>query len=356
MALGQPANDLTQPNMLGRGLPPSAVAPVPMQRPPSLGAAPVGSLGDIAPTPLPRPITPAPKPSPTPAAPNPSGSIRPDKPELVRMPSGNLVAVGTYPGSNPGSMVVISKGPNGEGVSTLVSPGMFNPVKEMGKNTIAGSMMGQIAGDVATKALDTTKKTVSDAANTAGNATSQAVGTVTKAAGDTFNNVMGGLGNLGNAFGFGNSTPTPKPVNASGSPDDRGTIPKLQPQYKTVTNPAYTAWLASQGTGGANQTLQDIHDARDSAMVAATQSAPRPLTPAPPQTIRVPVTPAKQGGNGGGGGNNNGGGGGGQSQPQTLKGTATGKSYTAGALYSNNNGTFKAVANPDGTAKFVKVS
>ena len=64
---------------------------------------------------------------------------------------------------------------------------------------------------------------------------------------------------------------------------------------RTIVNPAYVDWEKTYGTGGANQTLQDIHDRREGGVSVA--AAPPP----PPKTITVAdngasAIPAKAGG------------------------------------------------------------
>lgn len=70
---------------------------------------------------------------------------------------------------------------------------------------------------------------------------------------------------------------------------------------ETVVNPAYTTWEKTFGTGGANQTLVDVHDRRDTAAVAASQGglniashvAAAAAPPPPPKTVtRVTYQPA----------------------------------------------------------------
>lgn len=56
---------------------------------------------------------------------------------------------------------------------------------------------------------------------------------------------------------------------------------------KTIVNPAYVDWQKTYGTGGANSTLQDIHDLRDDATMKAQTSTPN----APPKTIVVSIAP-----------------------------------------------------------------
>lgn len=66
--------------------------------------------------------------------------------------------------------------------------------------------------------------------------------------------------------------------------------PAPEPTTKTIVNPAFTEWQKTYGTGGANATLEDIHDRRESGQVAAQQGTRAPnVPPAPPRYKTVTV-------------------------------------------------------------------
>lgn len=271
-----------------------SVAPIPMSRP---------VVTATAPTPMPRPIVasaPAAAPPQRQKADQSVGSSPPAK-QMVTLPSGKQVAVGTYHNKD-GSISVVTAGPNGEGIVTQQRSG-FDLASEATKPTVLG---GIIRSKI--------PQALGDAASSAGNALGEAAGNaqqaVVDAASGVKNNVLGFAGNaftsLGNTLGFGGS---PAPATSS-------------------------------------STLADIHDRREGGTVTAMRSA-APVAPAPMQRPVVatsrPAPQQRQRQQGGGQQ---------QSAPQTFKGTSTGRTYTVGQQYSNGNGTF--VANSNGT--FTKVA
>jgi hypothetical protein len=282
------------------------------------GSANLTALG--APTPMPRPAftppaatTPARQPT-QPQTTEPAQQA-PETP-LARLPSGKMIAEGTYPSKNPGSSVTIKRGPDGNAIITNNKPGVFNLAK-LGKDTVAGGFAGKMIGDKLTEAKDTVGTALTGlGSNVSGFAAD---------AGQTVNNALGGIGAAFGNFHLG-SAPTP--------PATTFTPATIAPSYRDISSMG----PAKVGVTG-NYAAKPVY---------SPAPMPRPAMPtfAPANVSRPPS----------GGGNSGGGGGSGGGNVVSLMGSSTGRSYQEGKLYSNQNGTFKAVAGPDGKAIFQKVS
>jgi hypothetical protein len=272
--------------------------------------------------------------------------------QMLRLPSGKMIEPGTYPSSDGHHNVVITDDGRGNAVVTkqlnmFEVPGVIDPMREAGSNTVAGGFIRSLGADPA--ALNYATEGVKNAAVNA----AENLGTSVAQQGGGLVQSLGGLGNTLGQFSTGlGSLFQSKPAAAKSAKVENPAWDVWNRKYGSVTVPAVSI------PSGANDTLQDIHDKRESGVVKAQVGSPRvsapKVPPAPPryvtQTVAQPSGGGSFGPGSGNGGNDNSSGGG------SVVGSSTGKSYTIGALYSNNNGTFQATQGADGKAKFVKVA
>lgn len=301
-------------------------------------------LPQVAPTPMPRPASL----SVPPAAPQ----AAPSQP-TVRLASGQMIAPGIYPSNDGRHSIQISAGPDGNAVITRLLnpgeiPGIVDPLHEAGADTIVGGAIRQIMGPASGQVSDTVQAAGADAAAAASQvgtnvknslmAPLSGVGSAFSGIGSAFSGMFGGGGSAA-APAWGGalpwvSAPAVAPLAPTLSTPNFGNDNGLAPSI--IANPAYAAWLQQYGSGGANSTLLDIHDLRDSAQMLAQQGSPRVVPPAPPKTISVP----------GGGGN-----GGGYAAPPVVPTVrlASGASAPVGATGTAQGGAYNFVVQPDGS-------
>lgn len=280
-----------EPDMLGRGIPaqPVVVAPTPQPYP-------VAADPQVAQQVAPQPRQ------------DPSGNpVAAPPQQFLRLPSGKSIAAGNYPSSDGHHRVQVTDDGNGNAVVTKVLnlgeiPGVVDPMREANSNTLAGGLIRKYGPEVFSKAFDSAKAGLGEAVDNVKQTASDAVnnlGQGTQQLGSDIGNAFSGISaSFGSMFG---GNPVVAPVNSSGSPDDRDAPRAVAPVKpvapmqavaqnvtKSVVNPDWTAWdkkygSGAAGTGGANDTLMDIHDRRDDATVNAQRSAPK----APPKTIKI---------------------------------------------------------------------
>lgn len=162
----------------------------PMQRPAALQA----QTASDAPTPMPGRPAALDK---APAAPQGPAT---KAPVMARLPSGKMIAEGTYPSSNDGSTVTITRGPDGNAVITRHDLGFMNPA-HIGANTIVGQMAQQMIKDKAGEIGSDVQNYVADtAANVKPpeqvSSALQAIQSASADPGAALNNAGGTLANL----------------------------------------------------------------------------------------------------------------------------------------------------------------
>ncbi len=184
---------------------------VPAAAPPTpIVAAPV------APTPLPalaRPTTVAAAPTPMPAPARPAASAPSQTApqatvtnasapaqELVRLPSGKMVAPGTYENESSGISYTVSAGPNGTGIVTPNRAGAVNIGREMNAPTLLGGMIRARVPEAVEAGLGAARDSFAPAVEGVRNAATNAIDTLAPSVqgiGSTLSNAFGG------AFSFG---------------------------------------------------------------------------------------------------------------------------------------------------------
>lgn len=202
---------------------PTVVAPTPMSRP---------VVAPMAPTPMSRPVVApvaqqqAPQPMPRPVGVSqPAAQPIAPAPKLLRLPSGKMVAPGSYQNDKNGITYQITEGANGEAVVTPQRAGAINIGREMNAPTLAGGFIrSQIPA-----ALETAKDSIGTAATAVKDTASSAIDTVTgKAAelGSTLGNAFSGFGNF-----LGGNAQQPKPAAATPTFQTgmlgRGSVPQI---------------------------------------------------------------------------------------------------------------------------------
>lgn len=161
-----------------------------------------------------------------------SYSPAPSTPNLVKLPSGKMVAPGVYPSqSNPGSMVTVSDDGSGNAVIKETNLGLMNPAK-MGKDTVAGGYIGQQLAPAVSTAVDNAKAAI--------------VPQVSGLASNITNGAQALTGQIGGMFSnmFGGGTPAVPSVPAPPTytpPTTRYTVQQMQ-----VANPDYEKYIAAQ--------------------------------------------------------------------------------------------------------------
>ena len=177
----------------------------PMQRPAALQA----QTASDAPTPMPGRPAALDK---APAAPQGPAT---KAPVMARLPSGKMIAEGTYPSSNDGSSVTITRGPDGNAVITRHDLGFMNPA-HIGKDTIVGQMAQQMIKDKAGEAAAALGDAASSAQGFVADKSAPAVDAISSALAnggqtgtDAVAGFANGLGNMLNGFLGGGNTPQP---------------------------------------------------------------------------------------------------------------------------------------------------
>jgi hypothetical protein len=230
-----------------------------------------GSKPTIPPVPFPTPNFALPQVPQVPQVQTASYSPAPSTSNLVRLPSGKMVAPGTYPSqSNPGSMVTVSDDGSGNAVVKETNLGLMNPAK-MGPGTLANDYIHSQIGPAVSSAVDNVKAAVAPQASAlAGNITSGAQA-LTGQIGGMFSNMFGG------GTPAAPSVPAPPPVYTP--PTTRYTMQQMQ-----VSNPAYLKYIAAQNAdpiGAGPGSFADL------------QAMNAPKIPAPPKFLtimqRVPI-------------------------------------------------------------------
>jgi hypothetical protein len=221
-----------------------------------------------------------------------SYSPAPSTPNLVRLPSGKMVAPGVYPSqSNPGSMVTVSDDGSGNAIIKETNLGLMNPAK-MGQNTVAGGYIGQQLAPAVSSAVNNTKEAIApQVTGLASNITNGA---------QALGGQIGGM--FSNMFGGGTpaapSVPAPPPVYTP--PTTRYTMQQMQ-----VSNPAYLKYIAGQnadpilGGPGSFASLQAMNQPpAPPKFITVTRQIPLPALPvmaapvlAPPSPPPVPAQP-----------------------------------------------------------------
>jgi peptidoglycan hydrolase-like protein with peptidoglycan-binding domain len=174
-------------------------APMPMPgRPPSLSTPPP-IPGQQPPMPMPgRPAglngTPPPVP---PSMPAKTQTAPPATPKLLRLPSGQMIAPGSYDNAKSGIPYTVTEGPNGTAIVKSQRAGLVDIGKEINAPTILGGIIRSKIPEGVQAAVQNFGPTIDSVKNTAANAINTAVPAV-----QGFGNQIGGFfGNIGGLFG-----------------------------------------------------------------------------------------------------------------------------------------------------------
>lgn len=207
------------PETMGAFDPRLASMVVPTRNVPGGSSAAGGALSKEAlasiPLPAPAPLAPQATPQVTTvsaaAAPVPFPRAQPPaqqatETQYARLPSGKMVQVGTFPGSNPGTAITITRGPNGEAVISRSSPGFMN-LARMGEGTIANGIVQDKINEAAPQVMADVGTRAQGIVNSLGG-TASAIG-----------NTLGAfVGDLGGMFGGGKpKSPVMRSLGVSGS-------------------------------------------------------------------------------------------------------------------------------------------
>jgi muramidase (phage lysozyme) len=214
-----------------------------------------------------------------------SYSPAPSTPNLVKLPSGKMVAPGVYPSqSNPGSMVTVSDDGSGNAVIKETNLGLMNPAK-MGKDTVAGGYIGQQLAPAVSNAVNNAKAAIApQVTGLASNITNGA---------QALGGQIGGM--FSNMFGGGTpaapSVPAPPPVYTP--PTTRYTMQQMQ-----VSNPAYLKYIAGQnadpilGGPGSFASLQAMNQPpAPPKFITVTRQIPLPALPVMAAAVLAPPSP-----------------------------------------------------------------
>lgn len=168
---------------------PPAVMPMP-GRPPSLNASPT------PPTPMPgRPV------GPNGTLPSPAVTSAPPQapaPKLLRLPSGGMIAPGTYDNAASGIPYTVTEGPNGTAIIQSQRAGLVDLGKEVNAPTVLGGIIRSKIPEVAQTAVQNFAPAMDNVKNTAANAINTAVPMV-QGLGSSISGTVGGL--FGGLFG-----------------------------------------------------------------------------------------------------------------------------------------------------------
>lgn len=164
------------------GPPPAPPLPMP-GRPASLNAMPP-IPGQQAPMPMPgRPagLNSAPMP---PAMPAQTQTAPPATPKLLRLPSGAMIAPGSYDNAKSGIPYTVTEGPNGTAVIHSQRAGFLDIGKEMNAPTLAGGFIRSKIAEMVPQGIDAAASNFAPAAQGAQTAATQAIQNAAPGAGN----------------------------------------------------------------------------------------------------------------------------------------------------------------------------
>jgi hypothetical protein len=210
--------------------------------------------------------------------------------ELVRLPSGKMVAPGTYTNEATGRTYTVSAGPNGTGVVTANRSGLIDIGREMNAPTILGGIIRSRMPEAVEQGLGAARSSFAPATEGLRTAATDAIDALAPSVqgiGSTLSNAFGG------AFNFGGGHNARRPV-GQGLMDihDRREDAAMRAQTPAASPAPQPVTIRGAGSGR-EYVVGQIYSNANGSFVAQADGTFRPVTTGG-TTTAAPRAPAAQ--------------------------------------------------------------